>query len=48
MIDIGGVSSELILGKGSTVVRVESFGIGNVNQSLAFLKNGVIIESAFE
>ena len=48
VIDIGGGSSELILGKGSTVVRVESFSIGNVNQSLAFFKNGVITESAFE
>jgi exopolyphosphatase/guanosine-5'-triphosphate,3'-diphosphate pyrophosphatase len=48
VIDIGGGSSELILGKGSLVNRVESFSIGNVNQSLAFFKNGVITEAAFE
>jgi exopolyphosphatase/guanosine-5'-triphosphate,3'-diphosphate pyrophosphatase len=48
VIDIGGGSTELILGRGSLVRRVESFGIGNVNQSLAFFKNGVITEAAFE
>ena len=48
VIDIGGGSTELILGQGSLVRRVESFGIGNVNQSLAFFKNGVITEAAFE
>ena len=47
VIDIGGGSSELILGRGSVAQRVESFGIGNVNQTMAFFKNGVITEEAF-
>lgn len=47
VIDIGGGSTELILGQGAVIRRVESFGIGNVNQSLAFFKNGVITEAAF-
>jgi exopolyphosphatase/guanosine-5'-triphosphate,3'-diphosphate pyrophosphatase len=48
VIDIGGGSTELILGQGALAHRVESFGIGNVNQSLAFFKNGAITEAAFE
>ncbi|WP_034300147.1 Ppx/GppA phosphatase family protein [Herbaspirillum sp. RV1423] len=48
VIDIGGGSTEVILGHGSEIRRVESFGIGTVNQSLAFFPDGHIDEDAFE
>ncbi|WP_016835025.1 Ppx/GppA phosphatase family protein [Herbaspirillum lusitanum] len=48
VIDIGGGSTEVILGHGSDVRRVESFGIGTVNQSQAFFGDGYINEAAFE
>ena len=47
VIDIGGGSSEVILGCGSEIKCVESFSIGNVNQSLAFFPDGQINEDAF-
>lgn len=37
VLDIGGGSTELILGRWQQIERVESFGIGTVNQSLTFL-----------
>jgi len=48
VIDIGGGSSEVILGRGSEIKRVESFGIGTVNQSLAFFPDGNIDEDSFQ
>eukprot|EP01037_Dinobryon_pediforme_P027341 gene27341-30201_t len=48
VIDIGGGSTEVILGRGSDIKCVESFGIGNVNQSLAFFPDGKISADAFE
>src|SRR5450830_1890787 len=48
VIDIGGGSTEVILGRGSEIKRVESFGIGTVNQSQAFFPDGVIDEDSFE
>ncbi|MDB5775860.1 MAG: exopolyphosphatase [Herbaspirillum sp.] len=47
VIDIGGGSTELIVGRGPHIRRVESFSIGNVNQSLAFFGDGSITEAAF-
>jgi len=48
VIDIGGGSTEVILGRGSESKRVESVGIGTVNQSQAFFPDGVIDEDSFE
>lgn len=48
VIDIGGGSTEVILGHGSEIRRVESFSIGTVNQSQAFFPEGYIDEAAFE
>lgn len=48
VIDIGGGSTEVILGRGSEIKFVESFSIGNVNQSLAFFSDGSIDAVAFE
>jgi len=48
VIDIGGGSTEVIFGHGSEIKCVESFGIGNVNQSLTFFPDGYIDEEAFE
>lgn len=47
VLDIGGGSTELILGRGQQIERVESFGIGTVNQSLAFFPNGNITSAAY-
>jgi exopolyphosphatase / guanosine-5'-triphosphate,3'-diphosphate pyrophosphatase len=48
VIDIGGGSTEVILGRGGEIKFVESFSIGNVNQSLAFFSDGLIDAAAFE
>ncbi len=48
VLDIGGGSTELILGRGQSIERVESFGIGTVNQSLAFFADGNITTEAFD
>ncbi len=48
VIDIGGGSTELILGRGSDIERVESFGIGTVKQSLSFFVGGRIDPASFE
>ncbi|MFL9925857.1 Ppx/GppA phosphatase family protein [Herbaspirillum lusitanum] len=47
VIDIGGGSTEVIRGRGGDIRHVESFGIGTVNQSLAFFSDGIISEDAF-
>ncbi len=48
VIDIGGGSTELILGAGPTIERVESFGIGTVKQSQIFFPGGHIDATSFE
>jgi exopolyphosphatase/guanosine-5'-triphosphate,3'-diphosphate pyrophosphatase len=48
VIDIGGGSTELILGRGSDIERVESFSIGSVKQSLSFFIGGRVDAPSFE
>lgn len=48
VIDIGGGSTELVLGFGPEIERVESFGIGTVRQSTTFFPGGSITAAAYE
>jgi exopolyphosphatase/guanosine-5'-triphosphate,3'-diphosphate pyrophosphatase len=48
VIDIGGGSTELILGRGQDIERVESFSLGTVKQSLSFFIGGRIDGPSFE
>ncbi|MBF8176711.1 MULTISPECIES: Ppx/GppA phosphatase family protein [Oxalobacteraceae] len=48
VLDIGGGSTEVILGKGPKIEQVESFSVGTVPQSLNFFPNGVITAEAFD
>jgi exopolyphosphatase/guanosine-5'-triphosphate,3'-diphosphate pyrophosphatase len=48
VIDIGGGSTELILGSGPDIERVESFSIGTVKQSLSFFVGGRIDAASYE
>lgn len=48
VIDIGGGSTELILGRGQEIERVESFSIGTVKQSLSFFVGGRVDGPSFE
>jgi exopolyphosphatase/guanosine-5'-triphosphate,3'-diphosphate pyrophosphatase len=48
VVDIGGGSTELILGRGLDIERVESFSVGSVKQSLSFFVNGRIDAPSFE
>ena len=48
VMDIGGGSTEVILGRGHDIVKVESFSIGTVRQSALFFPDGRITESGFE
>jgi exopolyphosphatase/guanosine-5'-triphosphate,3'-diphosphate pyrophosphatase len=48
VIDIGGGSTELILGRGHEIERVESFSIGTFRQSLDFFPQGRIDAACFD
>lgn len=48
VIDIGGGSTEIIVGHGSAIERVESFPIGTVRQSVGFFEDGNITAEAFD
>ncbi len=48
VVDIGGGSTELILGRGLDIERVESFSVGSVKQSLSFFVGGRIDARSFE
>jgi exopolyphosphatase/guanosine-5'-triphosphate,3'-diphosphate pyrophosphatase len=48
VLDIGGGSSELVLGAGQEIEIVESFSIGTVPQNQAFFASGVIDDAAFD
>ncbi|MDE2429051.1 MAG: Ppx/GppA family phosphatase [Burkholderiales bacterium] len=48
VLDIGGGSTEVILGRGHEIVKVESFSIGTVKHSSSFFPDGRLTEAAFE
>lgn len=48
VLDIGGGSTELILGKGREIEQVESFSIGTVPQTLSFFRDGHINAATFD
>lgn len=48
VIDIGGGSTELILGRGKEIERAESIGIGTVQQSMTYFPGGRIDAAGFE
>lgn len=47
VIDIGGRSTEIILGEGSKPLAVESFGVGSVTLSMRHFPDGHLTEDAF-
>ncbi|WP_418319285.1 exopolyphosphatase [Piscinibacter sakaiensis] len=47
VVDIGGRSTEMILGRGRRPIRAESFQIGSVGLSLAYFEDGRFSEAAF-
>lgn len=48
VLDIGGGSTELILGKGQEIEQVESFSVGTVPQTLSFFRDGKIDADTFD
>jgi len=48
VVDIGGGSTELALGRGLDIERVESFSVGTVKQSLSFFISGRIDAASYE
>ena len=48
MVDIGGASTELIVGCGFAADHAESFKVGCVNTTLRFFKDGMIDRSSFK
>lgn len=48
VMDIGGGSTEVILGRGHEIIKVESFSIGTVKHSASFFPDGRLTEAAFE
>jgi exopolyphosphatase/guanosine-5'-triphosphate,3'-diphosphate pyrophosphatase len=47
VVDIGGRSTEMILGQGRTPLRAESFQVGSVSLSMRYFPDGRFTESAF-
>lgn len=47
VVDIGGRSTEMILGQGRKPIRAESFQVGSVSLSLRFFGDGRLTEAAF-
>ena len=48
VLDIGAASTELVLGRGGAIERLETFPVGAVRQSLSFFADGAVDASAFE
>lgn len=48
VIDIGGGSTEVILGRGQEILRVGSYSVGTVKQSLTFFPGGRITRESFD
>lgn len=48
VIDIGGGSTELILGHGAEILHVDSYGVGTVRQSETFFPSGRIDAAAYD
>ena len=48
VVDIGSGSTELALGEGATIRRIESFAVGAVRQSLTFFADGHLDAAAFD
>ncbi len=48
VVDIGGATTELVLGRGASIERIESFKVGAVRQSLSFFSDGRIDAAAFD
>lgn len=48
VVDIGGASTELVLGRGAHIERIESFKVGAVRQSLSFFADGRIDAASFD
>ncbi|MDO9215880.1 MAG: Ppx/GppA phosphatase family protein [Lacisediminimonas sp.] len=48
VVDIGGGSTELVLGRGAQILRVESFSIGTVRKNVLFFPEGRIDRSSFQ
>jgi len=48
VVDIGGASTELVLGQGAAIRRIESFAIGAVRQGLTFFAGGRLDAAGFD
>lgn len=48
VLDIGSASTELVIGEGATIRRIESFALGAVRQSLTFFANGQVDAAGFD
>jgi len=48
VLDIGGASTELVVGRGERIERIESFRVGAVRQSLSFFADGAIDAAGFD
>lgn len=48
VLDIGGASTELVLGRGARIERIESFRVGALRQSLSFFADGRIDGASFD
>lgn len=48
VLDIGSASTELVLGRGPAIERIESFAVGAVRQSMSFFADGRIDAACFD